>query len=496
MNRLTASEGANWNQTYVYDNVGNRAVLNSSSILVSDNTPQTGSTTSVPFDAGNHWSSTVADYDGAGNLKKFNKLSAIVQTLSYDAEERMTAWTATISLGTTNVTFTYDGDGRRVTKTTSAGTTVYVYDPAGNLAAEYGGPSPTVGGTLYMTQDHLGSTRLVTTPVAGQPQPVGCHDYLPFGEEIPASWGRTTVPCYAQTAETPIKFTGQERDAETGLDNFLARHMAGAQGRFLSPDPIGNFVADPGNPQSWNLYSYVMNNPLAFVDPSGTCTVVDGQYQEDGGDPCPPPPNTTITVTEEAPPPVPYDDCTLCETMMGAGGPNLTNLPMTNRGMLPQSYWGCIASGTDYFSLQNGLRAIAGKRIGDNWLAGAFLGNSVQSAGDTIQALANGAVGKAANAAGSEAFGDTAGGLAKTAASRVPNISIAIGVQAAVSAQTANSAVSTSISAELSAYLPTGVLARAGANALSRALETLGAFKLPYDLAVAGFSAVVCGIGR
>ena len=67
------------------------------------------------------------------------------------------------------------------------------------------------------------------------------------------------------------------------------------------------------------MYTYVMNNPLAYVDPSGTCTVVDGQNVEDGGDPCPPPPNTTITVTEPAPLPVQYDDCKLCLTMMGGG---------------------------------------------------------------------------------------------------------------------------------------------------------------------------------
>jgi hypothetical protein len=45
------------------------------------------------------------------------------------------------------------------------------------------------------------------------------------------------------------KFTGQERDAETGLDFFQARYHGSAQGRFLSADPVGNFVADPTKPQ-------------------------------------------------------------------------------------------------------------------------------------------------------------------------------------------------------------------------------------------------------
>jgi hypothetical protein len=52
-------------------------------------------------------------------------------------------------------------------------------------------------------------------------------------------------------------------------------------GRFMSPDPIGNFVADPTNPQSWNLYTYVENDPTSMVDPSGLDTVTPEP-------PCPP----------------------------------------------------------------------------------------------------------------------------------------------------------------------------------------------------------------
>jgi RHS repeat-associated protein len=72
--------------------------------------------------------------------------------------------------------------------------------------------------------------------------------------------------------------TGKERDAETGLDYFLARYMSSPQGRFTSPDPF-NVVLDSedrdefnsylANPQSWNRYSYVWNNPLKYVDPLG-----------------------------------------------------------------------------------------------------------------------------------------------------------------------------------------------------------------------------------
>jgi len=64
------------------------------------------------------------------------------------------------------------------------------------------------------------------------------------------------------------RFTGKERDAETGLDYFGARYMSAAQGRFTSPDAP---FADQHtiDPQSWNLYAYVRNNPLKNTDPNG-----------------------------------------------------------------------------------------------------------------------------------------------------------------------------------------------------------------------------------
>lgn len=64
------------------------------------------------------------------------------------------------------------------------------------------------------------------------------------------------------------KFTGKERDVETGLDYFGARYYASMQGRFTSPDkPFADQEA--GDPQSWNLYAYVRNKPLDNVDVNG-----------------------------------------------------------------------------------------------------------------------------------------------------------------------------------------------------------------------------------
>jgi RHS repeat-associated protein len=83
-------------------------------------------------------------------------------------------------------------------------------------------------------------------------------DYLPFGELNSADSGISTH-----------KFTGDEHDSETNLEHTQFRKYSSALGRWLSPDPAGIGAVDPRNPQSWNRYSYVLNNPLKFVDPRG-----------------------------------------------------------------------------------------------------------------------------------------------------------------------------------------------------------------------------------
>jgi RHS repeat-associated protein len=80
------------------------------------------------------------------------------------------------------------------------------------------------------------------------------------------------------------KFTGKERDAESGLDNFGARYDASSLGRFMTPDePFADqSVRDP---QSWNLYSYVRNNPANNTDPTGSACV-DGKDDGSPGESC------------------------------------------------------------------------------------------------------------------------------------------------------------------------------------------------------------------
>jgi RHS repeat-associated protein len=157
---------------------------------------------------------------------------------------------------------------------------VYVYDALGQLAAEYGGAG-TDAGTHYLTVDALGSTRLETSGTAQTgPSVVRNYDYLPFGQEIgtgTAGRDATFSAGYYPSAATgqSDRFTGKERDAETGLDYFEARYFSAAQGRFTSPDwaetPEPVPYADVTDPQTLNLYAYVRNNPLSRADADGHC---------------------------------------------------------------------------------------------------------------------------------------------------------------------------------------------------------------------------------
>ncbi len=129
-------------------------------------------------------------------------------------------------------------------------------------------------------RDPLGSVRLVTD---GTGNPVSTHDYLPFGEEIPAIWTMRGA-VYGAADGVSQRFTGMERDSEAGLDFFGARYFSGAQGRFTSPDQPFN-DQDASDPQSWNLFSYSRNNPLANTDPTGMFTCPDcGSGDDNGGE--------------------------------------------------------------------------------------------------------------------------------------------------------------------------------------------------------------------
>jgi RHS repeat-associated protein len=141
----------------------------------------------------------------------------------------------------------------------------YVYRDGLLVGAER---PPTLGGRRHFHLDHLDSPRLITS---NDGQIVSFHDY-PFGGE--------TTSIYQETGagfdrEDPMKFTGHERDYAGGfgrevggdaIDYMHARYYSPTAGQFLSVDPK---LGSPGNPQSWNRYAYVGNNPINITDPTG-----------------------------------------------------------------------------------------------------------------------------------------------------------------------------------------------------------------------------------
>ncbi|WP_437609177.1 RHS repeat-associated core domain-containing protein [Sorangium sp. So ce834] len=118
------------------------------------------------------------------------------------------------------------------------------------------------GTTLYLHRDNLGSIDVITDASGG------VHERRSY-----QAWGKRRQPTWESAApgsfgSSPVRrgFTGHEGDDELGLVNMRGRMYDPEIGRFLTPDPL---VANPLSGQSLNPYSYVLNNPLAYVDPNG-----------------------------------------------------------------------------------------------------------------------------------------------------------------------------------------------------------------------------------
>jgi len=178
--------------------------------------------------------------------------------------------------GGATASYVYDADGRRVRKTTSAGSVDYLYDSEAHEIAEVSSGGSWNRGEVYASgrhlatyafsstyfihADHLGTER-ARSNVSGT-LAESCTS-LAFGDWLSCSG----------TDASPMHFTGKEHDTESGLENFGARYYAGKFGRFVTvdgaADPVPLPFARADNPQSLNLYAYVENNPISSVDPDG-----------------------------------------------------------------------------------------------------------------------------------------------------------------------------------------------------------------------------------
>ncbi len=216
--------------------------------------------------------STVFGYDANGNMSSSSAGVSPVFSYQYDAENRLTSVT---SNGVTVLQCWYDGLGRRVAKREITGTQTnavqYVWDKGGLVAVLSGdgelrecytrcaGAVGDIGGlvavthytnaaptaTYYLHNNHRGDVVLARQNT----NTVAAFDYTPFGEL------RKRTGSY----QPRLRFNGKEYDASTGMYYFPYRYYAPVWSRWLTRDPI---VEDGGN----NLYGFVLNNPVSFVD--------------------------------------------------------------------------------------------------------------------------------------------------------------------------------------------------------------------------------------
>jgi RHS repeat-associated protein len=211
------------------------------------------------FDANNHISGSAITYDAAGNI-----INDGFHAYSYDAEGRM----LTVD-GGSRASYVYDSTGRRVETTVDGTTSDYLYDQTGHAITRiinggmvsgelYAGAhiATYYGGTTYFEHsDWLGTVRALSDPSGTRD---GICTGLPYGDLLNCSGSSLTM-----------HFTDQLHDFESDLEHFLFRQYNPTQGRWMTPAPAGMAAADPANPQSWNRYAYVMNNPLNATDPLG-----------------------------------------------------------------------------------------------------------------------------------------------------------------------------------------------------------------------------------
>jgi RHS repeat-associated protein len=219
-------------------------------------------------------------YDANGNLESKTARVGVagcigaVTEYSWDVLNRLTRID---NADGSYAAYRYDAQGRRIEKDVNGALTRYVYDGDAILLEYDGGDvlqaryshgeeidqplamarDTNADGQLgaaerfFYHTDHLGSVRLLTDAAGAV---ANRYDYDAFG-----NWEDTSY----ETIANPFGFTARERDAESGLMFYRARYYDPKIGRFISEDPIGFEASDA------NLYRYVFNNPVTFIDPSG-----------------------------------------------------------------------------------------------------------------------------------------------------------------------------------------------------------------------------------
>ena len=213
-------------------------------------------------------------YDANGNLK-----SGDGKTLTYNAFNKPIAVTA----GGITASFFYGSDLSRYKQTKSTGETVFYIDKLMEIVTSGGSTDyrhyisdaaiVTKTGSLsdsspsvrFLHRDRLGSLATITDEHGQEAEARG---FDPFGKPRDGDWADRS-PATLSSTITDRGFTEHEHLDESQLIHMNGRAYDYNLGRFLSVDPI---IQAPGNSQSLNPYSYILNNPLSGVDPSGYCS--------------------------------------------------------------------------------------------------------------------------------------------------------------------------------------------------------------------------------
>ena len=240
--------------SYSYDVNGNRLTANgvNATFDAQDRLTQAGSAQFAYTGAGYLSSKTVGSavtsyqYDEAGNLMSVTLPNATQLTYLVDGLNRRVGKRVN---GVLVQGFLYQGGFSPIAELDGSGNVVsrFVYGARGNVP-EY---LIKAGQTYRIVSDHLGSPRLVVNVATGQV--AQRLDYDAWGQVV-----QDTAPGFQ-----PFGFAGGLYDKDTRLVRFGLRDYDASNGRWTSKDPIG-FNAGDGN-----LYAYVHNDPVNFIDPTG-----------------------------------------------------------------------------------------------------------------------------------------------------------------------------------------------------------------------------------
>jgi RHS repeat-associated protein len=283
---LTNNKDSNRSVNYAYDplnRIASAATPNTDCSLVTGTSLTKNWGESTTIDAWGNLSARTVTKCSADGLSVGIQPNNQLTSFGYDASGNMTSngganytYNGESQLATAGgATYTYDGDGNRVKK--SSGTLYWGSGPlvesdlngTASSLKEYimaGGrriarrDNAGAGSIFFYLSDNLGSSREIVQ--SGQTSACYDADFYPYGGER----------AYINTCPQNYKFTGKERDSESGLDNFKARFDSSNLGRFMSADPIAIMRQKLVDPQQLNMYAYVRNNPLSMIDPTGMFT--------------------------------------------------------------------------------------------------------------------------------------------------------------------------------------------------------------------------------